>query len=442
MTANDRGGYEVTASSEAVARFDRAVGTQLRFGDDLVDAWEATVTDEPEFVLGQVGRAYLRCLSSEQRDAASARRILAGVDDRAAVTDRERRHLAAARAYAAGDLDGARSRLAALSVEYPRDALALFVGHQLDFFTGDAKNLRDRLGRALPAWDPNVEWYGFVLGMHAFGLEECGQYLEAERAAMTALDHDSRNVWALHAAVHVHEMEGRVEAGLVLMDERRPQWSSGNLFVTHNSWHEALFLLEVDDIAGVLAIHDAAMHRALGPKFAVELLDAAALLWRLHLDGVDVGGRWDALADDWATIAAPPWYVFNDAHAVMAFVGAGRLDEGRAIVDRLEAYVVDSPDEPVANVAMTAEVGLPVCRALVAFGDGRYGDVVGELHPIRDRVHQFGGSHAQRDVVERTLLEAAIRDGEDALARALVAERLAVRESSRYAKRQLARITS
>jgi hypothetical protein len=89
---------------------------------------------------------------------------------------------------------------------------------------------------------------------------------------------------------------------------------------------------------------------------------------------------------------------------------------------------------------MTAEVGLPVCSAILAFGEGRYGDVVDLLHPIRKVVHRFGGSHAQRDVVARTLFEAAIRAGDTALAQALASERLAVKEASPYTWRQLARI--
>jgi hypothetical protein len=82
---------------------------------------------------------------------------------------------------------------------------------------------------------------------------------------------------------------------------------------------------------------------------------------------------------------------------------------------------------------MTAAVGLPVCRSMLHFGTGRYQDVLDELLPIRTRIHEFGGSHAQRDAVERTLLEAAIRAGRHELASALVSERLANRECSTYA---------
>lgn len=436
----DQCGYQLTgASAGAVDRYDAAVRALLLFADGVGEAWEATVADDPGFVLGNVGRAYIRCLSSEAPDAAEAGNILGGLSD-VGLTDRERRHLDAARAFASGDLHGAGERLDALAVEYPNDVLALAVGHQLDFFCGDAAGLRDRPARMLLSWDPSHPLFGFVLGMHAFGLEECNLYPQAEDVGMRALDAERRDVWALHAVVHVHEMQGRVESGLRFMDERRAHWSTGNFLVVHNAWHEALFRLELGDSNGALDIYDSTLHHDGSAKVALEMLDATALLWRMHLDGIDTGVRWSRLADAWADkFADPPWYVFNDMHAVMAFAAAGRTDAAGAVVQRLRTYIA-TPQPGVANVGMTAEVGLPVCEAVVAFAEGRYDDTVSLLHPIRRIVHRFGGSNAQRDAVARTLLEAAIRGGRTSLAHALVSERLARREASPYNRRQLARI--
>ncbi len=116
-------------------------------------------------------------------------------------------------------------------------------------------------------------------------------------------------------------------------------------------------------------------------------------------------------------------------HAVMSWVGAGELARAERLIADRRRYVEQAPAE-VSNVAMTRDVELPVCEALLAFGQARYGAVVELLHPIRYRVNEFGGSHAQRDAVQRTLVEAAIRDGRVALARTLVSERLFVRPSS------------
>jgi hypothetical protein len=163
------------------------------------------------------------------------------------------------------------------------------------------------------------------------------------------------------------------------------------------------------------------------------MLDASALLWRLTLDDVDSGDKYTKLADAWQRqLFDESWYVFNDFHAVIALCGAGRINEARAVIDRLERYVGPGAVEPGTNRAMTAEVGLPASRSVVAFVEGRYDDVVGELFPIRSRFQNFGGSHAQRDLLQRTLTEAAIRSGQRDLARALLGERLSLRDTSVY----------
>lgn len=136
---------------------------------------------------------------------------------------------------------------------------------------------------------------------------------------------------------------------------------------------------------------------------------------------------------------ADPWYVFNDAHAAMAFCVADRLDDTRRLVGRLERSL-DDPAETGTNRTMTELVGLGVTRALLAHTESRHDDVVAELAPIRRQVHRFGGSHAQRDAVEQTLLDSAVRSGQLGLARALVRERLSRRPSSVFGWTMRARI--
>jgi hypothetical protein len=233
-------------------------------------------------------------------------------------------------------------------------------------------------------------------------------------------------------------MQGLVDEGLRFLHDREGDWGEGNLFVVHNRWHRALYQLEAGQPEGALATYDAHIHNAASPGVPLEMLDASALLWRLLLDGADTGGRFGPLADAWATrVGDEPWYAFNDLHAVLAFAGAGRFDDARAVVARLESYVASAAAATAAvgagsNVAMTAEVGLPACRAVLAFAEGRDADVIDELLPVRTILHRFGGSHAQRDALQRTLVDAAVRSGRHDLAGALLSERLALRETSVY----------
>src|SRR5690606_7880733 len=124
----------------------------------------------------------------------------------------------------------------------------------------------------------------------------------------------------------------------------------------------------------------------------------------LHLRGVDLGDRWQGLANSWAPMAGRGAYAFNDVHAVMAFVGAGRRDLARTVIEQLQEAVA----RPGDNARFAGDVGLPVARALVAFSNRDYAQVTRLLRSVRSIACRFGGSHAQRDVIDLTLIEAAI----------------------------------
>ncbi len=275
--------------------------------------------------------------------------------------------------------------------------------------------------------------------MYAFGLEECNLYALSEETAEQAVQANPDDVWGIHAMVHTYEMQGRTAEGLRFLGAREPWWRTGNFLNVHNSWHNALFLLEGDDVEGALAIYDAVLHHDGSEDVALELVDASSLLWRLHLEGAPVGERWEPLAEAWSRIMVPGFYPFNDMHATMAYLGAGRLHLALELVTSLER-VVGEPAADSTGRVMTHAVGLPVCRSLVAFGRGDDTGFLDHYLPVREILHRFGGSHAQRDAMERTAVTAAIRAGRWDLARALLSERLGVRERSSYTWERLAHL--
>ena len=178
--------------------------------------------------------------------------------------------------------------------------------------------------------------------MLAFGLEETGSYEQAEDAGLAALERNPDDVWAIHAVVHTYEMRGRVDDGIRFLRSREADWGSGNLFTVHNWWHLALFLLEAGRAGrGPGHLRRADPQRRLGrrpPRDARRQRPAvAAPTSTAHGHRRPLRPRWPTPgpAARWTT----PWYAFNDLHAVMALVGAGRLDEARAVVDRLAAFV-------------------------------------------------------------------------------------------------------
>ncbi|QTZ90195.1 tetratricopeptide repeat protein [Streptomyces auratus] len=433
MTADRHGHPMSDTGTEAVVQYEQALDDLMFFRPRVAETARSVLAASPRSAMGQVLAAYLGVLGTEQKDAAAARdaflRFRSGLDTER-LTTRERMHLAAATAWLDGDLYGAGRTLGELSIAFPRDALALFAGHQHDFLTGDAQRLRDRIGGALDAWPDDDPHHGPLLGMYAFGLEESGHYARAEEVGLAALARHPGDVWGIHSVVHTYEMRGRFADGIRFLDARTEDWANGSLLTVHNWWHYALFTLESGDTARVLEIYDAALHHDRSAAVAMELLDAAALLWRLYLAEEEQSARWARLADAWESRHDGPHYAFNDAHAVMAYVGAGRIARAERLVQEREDWLAGEPGG--TNRAMTAGIGLPVCRALIAYGRQEYGRAADLLLPVRHRLNDFGGSHAQRDAIQRTLVEASLRAGRTALAGTLLSERSRLRPVCPY----------
>jgi tetratricopeptide (TPR) repeat protein len=409
-------------------------------GDPLATIDEA-IRHAPDFALGHIFKAVVLMTLSEQRFATVAR---AALEDAVALgstaNTREQMLTAAASRLVNGDWDGACAAFDDVLVEYPRDAFAIQSAHLMDFFRGDSLNLRNRISRVLPHWNADVPGYSYILGMHAFGLEECNQYPEAEEAGRRALAIQPSDAWAVHAVTHVMEMQGRIDEGIQWLETRQGDWAPNNNFAFHNFWHLALFYLDRGKPGNVLSLYDSWLH-ATSPEYSLQLLDATSLLWRLHLERADIGARAQVVADNWARRLDTErgFYAFNDMHAMMAFVLAGRDREAERLIADLEWTVKNGTG---INVMMTRDVGLPVCRAIHAFGQQRYDDAIARIEPIRDIAYRFGGSHAQRDVLTLTLIESAIRAGQNRRAQHYLAERTILRPGGQWGPRLLHRAKS
>lgn len=301
-------------------------------------------------------------------------------------------------------------------------------------------NLRNRVTRVLPHWDVDTPGYSYVLGMHAFGLEEMNQYPQAEAEARGALDIEPRDGWAVHAATHVMEMQGRIEEGMAWLESRQGDWAPDNGFAFHNWWHLALFYMDGGHFDKVLELYDKGVHPE-ASSMLLSLVDASALLWRLSIEGVDVGRRFETIADEWAAQieAEAGYYAFNDLHAALAFAACGRRD---CLASLKRAMLRTSAGDDLL-AAMSREVGLPLVHAVEAFSQAKYEQAIDAIEPVRDVANRFGGSHAQRDLITLTLIEASLRSGDRARARHYLAERRVLKSpESRWGGRLEARAAS
>ena len=183
--------------------------------------------------------------------------------------------------------------------------------------------MNERVGeRAAGAGRSDLPGYHAVLAMHAFGLEECGDYDEAEASARAALALDPLDARAHHVMAHVFEMTDRAEAGVRWLD--RPRRRLGRRHRRRDPLLVAPRPVPARARASptrALASTTSASAPAARTPIA-DLIDASALLWRVELAGGDAGARWLELADAWAPHIDDGFCSFNDLHAMLAFVGA------------------------------------------------------------------------------------------------------------------------
>lgn len=432
MIADLRGCPTSAPDAEALTSFETALESLYRYRGDPLALIKPALKTWPDWSLLHTFKAIVLLGFTERRFARAAAVSLqkaASLLDSA--TDRERAMHAAAVQMLDGNWAEAGGIFEGLLLDNPLDMLALHTAQNLDFFTGDLWSLRNRVNRLLPYWQPGTEGYAHVLGMHAFGLEECNHYLEAEATARESLALHPENPWAVHALAHVLEMQGRVEEGIAHLESGAPLWAPDSGFAYHNWWHLTLFYLERGDDDQVLALYDRELAEP-EARFALNMVDAAALLWRLQLLGVEIGDRalpvarwWQAQIDEGAG-----YYAFNDFHAAIALALVGDRDGLSRLHNRLQR---ETGEDGLSRISRG--IGLPLVAAIGDYEAGNHGAATRSLTQLRDRAQQFGGSHAQRDLITLTLLAAAARAGERELASRYLNERRVMKPESHLSAR-------
>jgi tetratricopeptide (TPR) repeat protein len=439
---NSTASHDTSSRHEtAQQHFDAALDSFQTYRGDPLAHIERALTEEPDFVMGYLFRAVGLTLTTERRHLKDARASLEVAESLVGrANDREKALMKALRPLLAGDWDNACRRFDQVLTEHPTDVFTLQTAHLLDFLRGDSLNLRNRVARVLPRWSASIPGYSIVLGMYAFGLEECNQYPEAEDAGRRALEMDPRDAWAVHAVTHVMEMQGRMAEGIEWLERRRDDWAPrhgpGNELAYHNWWHLGLFHLDRGDTDRALALLDEQIAPAVG-DVSMGLLDVTSMLWRLRLLGVPLEARFSQVATTWKAKLDDEagYYAFNDFHAAVAFAGTGDMD---ALASVKQAMARAAAQGSGSNRLMASAVGLPLTEALEDYVAERYSLAVERLTATRDVAQRFGGSHAQRDLITLTLIDAARRAGDRATARHYLNERLAGRPSSGLGWRLLA----
>ncbi|MDA0664984.1 MAG: tetratricopeptide repeat protein [Proteobacteria bacterium] len=421
---DDKRGLAFTASSQAaVDAFDDSIDEFLASGRDAAELLKRVSEADPDMIMGQVLRGYFNLLPSHAHLVPLSREALAKAQSLAAgATPRERMHVEALAAWCEGDIRRMNAIWDSILIDHPHDILALRIAHTMHFFLGDLAQMRDSMARVMPRWDESVPGYGYVLGCRAFSLEENNDLARAEPMGKRAVEINENDIWAGHCVAHVLEAQGRRQDGIDWIDGHEAAWQKRGIFARHMWWHRALHYLELERFDDVLAAYD----REFWPEpFAdnIDICNASGTLMRLDMLGIDVGDRWESVADVCAAKGDTRLRPFNDVHYMMALTKAGRHDAAQALLQTMRAFADEHTDGTVTLAAIYRNAGIPVAEAIMAYGAKDDARVIDIMMQARYGMLQLGGSWAQRDVWDQMLIHAAIRDERHDLARVLTAER-------------------
>ena len=421
-----RGLAVTAASADAVRLLDDAIDAYLGARVDTRARLDAVVASDNDFALAHCVDGYLRMVSSRREGTEQARAALGrarAAARRRSPTARETGHIDALDAWSRGDMRRAVESWKALLSENPLDLLAIKVSQFVLSYLGESEGMRDVLNGVLNCWDSAMPGYGYVLGCHAYGLEEAGDYLDAERLGRRAVELNPCDIWAAHAVAHVAEMQGRRREGIAWIANGAEHWRGCNNFAFHLRWHEALFRLDLEEHERVIEVYDREVRSEHSDEY-LDIANAVSLLWRLEQAEVDVGERWRELADRARLHTDDHSLVFVDLHYLMALAAAGDASGVEQFLHSCERFASMSAD---TEAKVMADVGLPLARAVAAHRRGAFGEVVSLLLFRRNDFRRIGASHAQRDLFEQLLIDAAWRDNQLHVAAELLAERTARR---------------
>jgi tetratricopeptide (TPR) repeat protein len=408
----DLHGLPITTSPEAGEAFDRSVVGYLKYRADAPEHLKRTLAADPEFTLAHCLKGYFAMLAYKQANvpvAAEAARVARAHS--AAATPRERAHVDALDAWIAGDLDRMLAVWEAILADHPTDVLALRLAHFNNFWLGRPQEMAASVERVRPKWGRELPGYGTLLACRAFALEECGDYADAEPAGRAAVEIDPADVWGTHAVAHIMEMQGRHQEGIAWFDTLERHWVGGNNLLHHLWWHRALFHLERGETDAVLTLYDrrfrdlaSALTQA-NPDLYIDVQNAASMLFRLERCGVDVGARWNEIADKAEARIGDCLSAFTLPHWMMALAATGREKTATRMLEGMRAFA----ERGTTVAGLVRDIAIPICEAVLAHRRGEPARAIALMRPALDQMYRLGGSHAQQDVLAQLFLDAAVK---------------------------------
>ncbi|HAA28594.1 MAG TPA: tetratricopeptide repeat-containing protein [Cyanobacteria bacterium UBA8553] len=425
----DAQGLEVTTdSSEAIASINRFVNQILSYSNNPDGIFTAIEAD-PTSVLANAYAATVYMLGETAEGPAQAAPYLkTAYEHFDQANEREQLYLHGINTWVNGDIDQAMVYHEEIANQYPRDLLSVQIGqkHYLDL--GKKAELLQIAQKVLPVNRENH----YIYGMLAFGLEENQRYEEAEAAGRQATEIDRNDPWAHHAMAHVLYSQRRLDEGIAWTQAMCDTWKDSGLY-THHWWHTALYYVDQEDFEKVLELYDTRIWGTdANQETALDLINAISILMRLELSGVDVApsdsktSRWEEVVNVVCDRIHEHVLAFYDLHYIYALVRVGRDELVDQMLKSIQSHAQNV--KPCLQKAWK-EVTIPATQGMVAYAKGEWATAAKLLGSALPRLHEMGGSDAQRDVFEQVYLDCLIRAEEINQARQLLEKRAAAGEN-------------
>jgi tetratricopeptide (TPR) repeat protein len=305
--------------------------------------------------------------------------------------------------------------------DFPRDAMLVNQASSAIALTGRTDREAYRvafLERLAPAYGADW-WFQSAL---AFTYHEVDRFEESRRLSEAALGQNPRDAGAAHNLAHIAFETLDIAGGSAFLDAWMRGYDRRAHFHCHLAWHQAMFALHEGRYAEALAIFEREILTASNPRS--RMTDGTALLWRVRLDRASERALpWRALAD-LAGRVSRPGYLFGEVHAALAYAACGDDAALGKMMDGLRALAAGG--NPIAGTVV-----LPLVQGTAAFAAGDFAAALARFEPVEREMHRIGGSHAQWELFEETMVVCYLELGrrEDALR--LVRRRLARRASPR-----------
>jgi tetratricopeptide (TPR) repeat protein len=418
----DRYGLTLTTGSviaveSYIKGIDRFLAADVGADIALAHAIEADEAFAAAYATQALMQQFQGTAAAAKESAAQARACLAGL------SKRERQYVEAIAMF----VDGDGSRVLPLVLEhldeFPCDAVLLFLRGFLNARSGRADWQQEQFAYLTHlASQYGDDW--FFLGQYAFAHHAINRFEESRQIAERSLVRNPRCGHAVHSLTHVFYETNAHAAGDAFLAGWMANYDRSGPIHCHLAWHQALFALSMGQYARVMELYE----RAICPEVArtrTSMYDAASLLWRYQIYGCTEDALpWTAVCELAGRMTAQPGMAFVDANAALALAAAGDEAAFGRLIDGLRA--LDAQGHPTAG-----RVVLPLAQGIWAFARGAYDEAIQWIEPIADQIVRIGGSNAQREVFEDTLLEAYLRAGRYAQAEALLRQRLGQRPSAR-----------